>query len=251
MKLHGIGASGGIGIGTVVCVRARDLDYGKVPYSGAEQEKARLHQAVEAFIARTQAMADQVKARVGEKESEILSGQITMLEDPYMISQMEQAIDSGSCAEAAVDTVCQTFMDMFAAAEDELMRQRATDIGDIRTRMLGILLGVEEVDLSALPAGTVLAAHDLTPSMTIGLDKEHVVGILTETGGKTSHSAILARALEVPAVLSVPDVLEIVKDGMTAVVDGGEGEIILSPEQAQLEDYQARRAKWLGERELL
>ena len=117
--------------------------------------------------------------------------------------------------------------------------------------MLGILLHVEEVDLSALPAGTVLAAHDLTPSMTIGLDKEHVAGILTETGGKTSHSAILARALEVPAVLSVPDVLGIAKDGVTAVVDGGEGAVILSPEQAQLEDYQARRAKWLGARELL
>ena len=251
MKLQGIGASEGIGIGTVVCVRARELDYSQVSYGGAQQEKARLRQAVDTFLTRTQAMAEQVRARVGEKEAEILSGQITMLEDPYMLSQMEEAIDGGSCAEAAVDTVCQTFIDLFSAAEDELMRQRATDIGDLRARMLGILLHVEEVDLSALPAGTVLAAHDLTPSMTIGLDKEHVVGILTETGGKTSHSAILARALEVPAVLSVPDVLEIAKDGVTAVVDGGEGVVILSPEQGQLEDYQARRAKWLGERELL
>ena len=251
MKLQGIGASDGIGIGTVVCIRARDLDYSQVPYSGAQQEKARLGQAVEIFLTRTQAMADQVRAQVGEKEAEILSGQITMLEDPYMVSQMEEAIDGGSCAEAAVDTVCQTFMDLFAAAEDELMRQRAADIGDIRSRMLGILLHVEEVDLSALPAGTVLAAHDLTPSMTIGLDREHVVGILTETGGKTSHSAILARALEVPAVLSVPGMLETVKDGMTAVVDGGEGLVILAPEQAQLEEYQARRTQWLEERELL
>ena len=251
MKLQGIGASEGIGIGTVVCVRARELDYSQVSYGGAQQEKARLRQAVDTFLTRTQAMAEQVRARVGEKEAEILSGQITMLEDPYMLSQMEEAIDGGSCAEAAVDTVCQMFIDLFSAAEDELMRQRATDIGDLRARMLGILLHVEEVDLSALPAGTVLAAHDLTPSMTIGLDKEHVAGILTETGGKTSHSAILARALEVPAVLSVPDVLEIAKDGVTAVVDGGEGVVILSPEQGQLEDYQARRAKWLGERELL
>lgn len=197
MKLQGIGASEGIGIGTVVCVRARELDYSQVSYRGAQQEKARLRQAVDTFLTRTQAMAEQVRARVGEKEAEILSGQITMLEDPYMLSQMEEAIDGGSCAEAAVDTVCQTFIDLFSAAEDELMRQRATDIGDLRARMLGILLHVEEVDLSALPAGTVLAAHDLTPSMTIGLDKEHVVGILTETGGKTSHSAILARALEI------------------------------------------------------
>ena len=101
MKLQGIGASEGIGIGTVVCVRARELDYSQVSYGGAQQEKARLRQAVDTFLTRTQAMTEQVRARVGEKEAEILSGQITMLEDPYMLSQMEEAIDGGSCAEAA------------------------------------------------------------------------------------------------------------------------------------------------------
>lgn len=251
MKLCGIGASDGVGIGTVVPVRELELDYSQVPYQGAQEEKARLGQAVEEFIQRTQAMAGEIKARVGEKESEILSGQITMVEDPYMRTQMEEAIDGGSSAEGAVDTVCQAFAQMFSAMEDELMRQRATDIGDIRTRLLSILLGVQAVDLSCLPAGTVLVAHDLTPSMTIGLDREHVVGILTETGGKTSHSAILARALEVPAVLSVPGVLGIVRDGMTAVVDGSGGLGVLEPDPAQLEHYRALRAKWLGERELL
>lgn len=248
MKLHGIGASHGIGIGTVLCVRAQELDYTKVPYQGAAQEKVRLRQAVEEFIRRTQAMADQARARVGEKEAEILEGQITMLDDPYMASQMEQAMDEGACAERALDHVCQTFMALFAGAEDELMRQRAADVGDIRSRMLAILLQVEEPDLSRLPAGTVLCARELTPSMTVGLDREHVAGILTETGGKTSHSAILARALEVPAVLSVPNVMELVQDGQCAVVDGGAGEVILRPDPQQLEDYQARRDQWLGER---
>ena len=128
-------------------------------------------------------MVEQVTARVGEKESEILSGQITMLTDPYMIAQMEEAIDGGSCAEGAVDAVCRMFMEVFSCADDELMRQRAADVGDIRTRMLSILLRVQQADLSALPDGTVLAAHDLTPSMTVGLDRSHVAAILTETGG--------------------------------------------------------------------
>ena len=88
------------------------------------------------------------------------------------------------------------------------MKQRATDIGDIKTRMLRLLLGVESVDMASLPKGTVLAAKDLTPSMTVGLQKENVSAIITEVGGKTSHSAILARALEIPAVLGIPDALQ-------------------------------------------
>ena len=251
MELRGIGASDGIGIGAVVCVRTQDLDYSHVPYQGAPREKDRLRQATAEFTARIQAMVEQVTARVGEKESEILSGQITMLTDPYMIAQMEEAIDGGSCAEGAVDAVCRMFMEVFSCADDELMRQRAADVGDIRTRMLSILLRVQQADLSALPDGTVLAAHDLTPSMTVGLDRSHVAAILTETGGRTSHCAILARALEVPAVLSVPGVLDTVRDGMPAIVDGDAGLVILNPAPAQLEEYRARQTAWLRERELL
>ena len=90
--------------------------------------------------------------------------------------------------------------------------QRATDVRDLRTRLLSILLKVTGVDVSQLPAGSVLIAHDLTPSMTVGLKKENVAAILTETGGRTSHSAILARALELPAVLSVAKAMEFIKD---------------------------------------
>lgn len=248
MKLQGIGASAGIGIGRAVCVREQNLDYSSVPYAGAEQEKDRLCRAMECFTARTQAMAETLRERLGDKEAEILEGQITMLEDPFLRSQMEEAIDGGSTAEAALDGVCQSFIDLFSSMDDELMRQRAADIGDIRARMLGILLGREGVELSTLPAGTVLVARDLTPSMTVGLDREHVAGILTETGGKTSHSAILARALEVPAVLSVPGALDAVSDGTELVVDGGAGVAILSPGDAELADYRARQAAWQEER---
>lgn len=251
MTLHGVGASAGIGIGTAVCVREQNLDYTSVPFSGAEQEKARLRAAADLFTQRTQAMADDITNRLGEAEAAILTGQIMMLEDPFMLSQMEEAIDAGKCAEEALDTVCQTFIAMFSGVEDELMRQRAADIGDIRTRMLGILLHAESVDLAALPEGTVLVVHDLTPSMTVSLSKEHVCAILTEVGGQTSHSAILARALEVPAVLGVPGLLDAVQDGMTVAVDGTEGAALLCPDEATLAVFQARRDKWLEERALL
>ena len=238
--LKGVGASSGIGIGTIVCIREESLDYSKVVFQGEAEEKARLKEAVDTFCKVTQEMAEDIRQRVGEKESEILSGQIMMLSDPFMTGQMEEMIASGSCAEAALDSVCQMYIEMFSNVDDELMRQRATDIRDIRTRMLRLLLGISSVDIASVPAGTVLVAKDLTPSMTVGLKKENISAILTEIGGKTSHSAILARALEIPAVLGIPQVLDQVSDGQQAIVDGESGEVILSPDEDTLKRYTAQ-----------
>lgn len=249
--LKGVGASAGIGIGKVICIREQNLDYSQVQYQGREQEKARLKQAVETFCEKTQRMAEDIRQRVGQKESEILSGQVMMLSDPFMISQMEDAIQSGSCAEAAVDTVCQMYIEMFSNVEDELMKQRATDIGDIKTRMLRLLLGVESVDMASLPKGTVLAAKDLTPSMTVGLQKENVSAIITEVGGKTSHSAILARALEIPAVLGIPDALQQLTDGQTAIVDGATGQVLTEPDAETLYHYTKLQEEQLRQKAML
>lgn len=238
--LKGVGASSGIGIGTIVCIREESLDYSKVVFQREAEEKARLKEAVDTFCKVTQEMAEDIRRRVGEKESEILSGQIMMLSDPFMTGQMEEMIASGSCAEAALDSVCQMYIEMFSNVDDELMRQRATDIRDIRTRMLRLLLGISSVDIASVPAGTVLVAKDLTPSMTVGLKKENISAILTEIGGKTSHSAILARALEIPAVLGIPQVLDQVSDGQQAIVDGESGEVILSPDEDTLKSYTAQ-----------
>lgn len=249
--LKGVGASAGIGIGKVICIREQNLDYSQVQYQGREQEKARLKQAVETFCEKTQRMAEDIRQRVGQKESEILSGQVMMLSDPFMVSQMEDAIQSGSCAEAAVDTVCQMYIEMFSNVEDELMKQRATDIGDIKTRMLRLLLGVESVDMASLPKGTVLAAKDLTPSMTVGLQKENVSAIITEVGGKTSHSAILARALEIPAVLGMPDALQQLTDGQTAIVDGATGQVLTEPDAETLYHYTKLQEEQLRQKAML
>ena len=251
MILHGIGASEGIGIGKAVCVREQNLDYSAVSYGGKEVEKDRLQAAIQQFNERTSAMAEHIRAQVGQKESEILTGQIAMLGDPFMQGQMTEIIEGGQCAEAAVDQVCTMYAEMFAGVDDELMRQRATDVRDIRGRLLAILLKVEGVDVSELPAGSVLVAHDLTPSMTVGLKKENVAAILTETGGRTSHSAILARALELPAVLSVPKALELVKDGDGVIVDGGEGVALLNPDQLTRGEYLKKQEEYQKKRALL
>ena len=248
MMFHGTGVSSGIGIGKVAVVREAKLDYSNVQFSGKESEKARLDGAIKKFSQIIDGMADTVRESVGPKEAEILLGQITMLNDPFMISQMTEQIDAGCCAEAAVDSVCNMYIEMFSGVDDELMRQRATDVRDIRQRMLKILLGVTEVRPCELPEGSVLAAHDLTPSMTVGITRQRIAGILTETGGKTSHSAILARAMEIPAVLGISGLLEQLSDGDSVVLDGDEGLVILSPDERTTAEYRRRQEQWLEQR---
>ena len=251
MTLQGIGASDGIGLGKVLSVRPASLDYSAVVSGGPETERSRLTAAIARFTETTTAMAESLRADVGEKESEILTGQVVMLSDPFMQSQMTDCIDGGQCAEAAVDQVCSSFMAMFAGVDDEMMRQRATDIGDIRSRMLSILLGREATDLSRLPENTVLVVHDLTPSMTVGMDRQHVAAIVTEVGGRTSHSAILARAMEVPAVLSVANVVDTLAEGQDIIVDGTAGMVLTEFDETTRQQYEAMRAEYLHQRELL
>lgn len=129
------------------------------------------------------------------------------------------------------------FIAMFSAADDELTKQRAADVRDIKSGVLGILLGVNEIKVSDAPKGTVLVARELTPSVTAGIVKENIAGIITETGGTTSHSAILARALEIPAVLSVEGVASSLKNGDTVVVDGSEGAVIVNPDDNTVSEY--------------
>ena len=143
------------------------------------------------------------------------------------------------------------FENMFLSMDDEMFRLRAADIADIRTGLLAELLGREVVDLSVLPAGTVICVHDLTPSMTATIDKKNVAAIVTETGGRTSHSAIIARALEIPAVLSVENSCTELKNGMTVIVDGSKGVVVADPDEATLADYTARAEAFAAEKKAL
>ena len=204
--LKGIAASEGIGIGKVVTVSQQQITYEQRPVIGVHKELDRLHDAIDTLKEKTRQLAEEMEASINPKEAKIIRAHETMLSDPFMISQMDDLVkNDNKCAEAAAETVLDMFASMFSMAEDELTRQRATDVNDIKSRLLKILLGIEETDLRHLPAGTVLVVNDLTPSMTAGLNKENVVAIVTESGGMTSHSAILARALEIPAVLRPAD----------------------------------------------
>lgn len=250
--LKGIAASEGIGIGKVVTIRQQKITYEQRLVADPDGETERLHDAIEQFKERTEALAQEMEKSVNPKEAEIIRGHMVMLSDPFMVSQMDDMIKNDSiCAEAAAETVLDMFKMMFASAEDELTQQRATDVEDIKTRLLKILLGIEEADLKTLPAGTVLVVNDLTPSMTAELNRDNIAAIVTESGGLTSHSAILSRALEIPAVLSVLNATVTLKDSSTVIVDGLNGEVINDPAVSQVEEYEARRDEYLKEKEML
>lgn len=247
----GIAGSAGYGVGKVVIISDAKPEYENRTITDTDAEIKRYDDAVAAFTEKTHAMAEAMKESVGEHNAEILEGHILLITDPGMDEITKGAIMSGTCAEAAFESTCDMFAGMFQMADDELTRQRATDIGDIKVRMLKILTGTPDMNISEVPAGTILVAEDLTPSMTAGIVKENVAGIITAVGGKTSHSAILARALEIPAVLSVDGIVDMVSDGMTAVVDGCDGICILDPSQEEVDEYQAKREKYLSDKALL
>lgn len=248
----GTGASAGIGIGKVVILKEEALVIRRDTVADAAAEKERFKKAVEKSIEDTQALAADMAERIGEKEAEILNGHLMLLQDPMMTMEIEGKIDSEKlCSEAAIEDVCTMYADMFASMDDELMQQRAADMRDIKTRMQKVLLGVKSVDVSALPKGSVLVAEDLTPSVTAGINPENVTGIVTELGGRTSHSAILARALEIPAVVAAAGILSQAADGDEIILDGESGEIFVKPEESVKAEYEAKRASYLAEKEEL
>ena len=248
----GIGASAGIGIGKIVKIKEEELNYTKQSIEDTEAEKKRLSDAIEVFIEKTQKMVESMKVTAGEQEAEILEGHIMMIQDPAISEQIEAKIDGEKInAEAAVEEACDFFAQIFAMADDELTQQRASDLGDIKTRLIKILLGIEEVDISAVPEGTILVAEDLTPSMTAGINPANIAGILTEVGGRTSHSAILARAMEVPAVLSIENICSIAKNGDKVVLDGTSGEAILNPDDETVEKFKKMYSDYQNEKALL
>ena len=240
MKLNGIAASEGIGVGHIMVVVAGPNPIEPFIPEDVEAEVERFDNALKGFIEDTEKMADEVEKSASEKEAGILRGHAQLIQDPFLLDQVRADIRTGVCAESATEKNMNNVIDMFNMTGDELIMQRATDLSDIKSRMIMRLQGIADINLATVPAGTIIVTEDLTPSMTVGITSDRVYGIITAKGGYTSHSAILSRALEIPAVLSVPDIMTIVKDGAHAIVDGSEGEVILDPTAEEEALYEKR-----------
>lgn len=240
--LKGIGASVGIGIGNAVVIKDVELDIKKRVIDNFEIELEHFNKALEYTKEKSKNMADALRKRVGNKEAEILYGHVLLMSDPMLIAEIETGIRNQMLnSEYVLEEVCERFAGIFESMDDELMQQRATDMRDIKTRLQKAVLGLEDVDLSELEDNSILIAKDLTPSMTAGLDPDKVSGIITQLGGVTSHSAILARALEIPAILSVPDILDKVSNNELICMDGEEGVLHVDPSPEIIYEFKKKQ----------
>lgn len=245
---EGVNASDGIGIGVARVAVEPDLSFTPHAPEDAKAEEERYQAAVAKFIEQTNAQIERMTKTVGEEAAAIMGAHIEFAEDEGIRDMVNGSIESGMCAEQAVSEAYDMYYNMFSNMEDELFRERAADVADVKTGLLADLLGQELVDLSTLPENSIVVVRELTPSMTADIDKDNVAGIVTETGGRTSHSAIIARALEIPAVLSVADATSNIKNGDMVVVDGTNGKVIPAPSDHDLEHYRAKAKQYAEEK---
>ena len=245
---EGVNASDGIGIGVARVAVEPDLSFTPHAPEDAKAEEERYQAAVAKFIDQTNAQIERMTATVGPEAAAIMGAHIEFAEDEGIKDMVNGSIESGMCAEQAVSEAYDMYYNMFSNMEDELFRERAADVADVKTGLLADLLGQELVDLSTLPENSIVVVRELTPSMTADIDKDNVAAIITETGGRTSHSAIIARALEIPAVLSVADSTTNIKTGDMVVVDGTNGKVIAQPSDHDLEHYRAKAKQYAEEK---
>lgn len=241
----GIAVSQGYSMGRALIVEQSPLDYSAKVFSSAENEKARLSQAVCAFTNLTAVQAENIRKIAGKGVSEILKGHICMLEDPYMLAQMFNEIEQKRVtAEEALDCVCTSFVNLFSNAKDDFTRQRALDIKDIRNNLLAALLNTECVNFSEVKDNTILVSKDFLPSMAGLITGNNIVGVIAETGGVSAHSAILARAMEIPAVFSLDKATKTISDGDLLLLDGVSGKVTVFPNRRQKAEFDRQKAQF-------
>ena len=252
MKIYGVGAAEGIGIGVAKVVREQNVEVVKKTVSDSETEVNNFMRVLDITKAETEEMSQALEKNASAKEAEILFGHIMLMSDPMLVDEIVNRIKGESvCAEYVIEEVCNQYAAVFASMDDELMQQRATDMIDIKTRLIKKVRGIENTDLSKLPYGSILVAKDLTPSMTAGLNPDNVLGIVTQFGGKTSHSAILARALEIPAVVGLSNLPEDISDDTDILLDGESGEVIILPTDNEKSDYENKKKNYDANKEML
>lgn len=249
--LRGIGVSSGYAVGKAIVIKEIERDLNSAVYTTAEEEIKKFQDAVSVYTKNTRELIEQLTKTAGKKNAEILEGHLVMLSDPFMLSQINDSIVGGNTAVKATDSVCNGFYDMFSAVDDEMMKQRASDILDIKNSIIGILCGDKGVAIEDVPKGSILIAKDFTPSMTSRINRENVYAVIAEVGSVTSHSAILARAIDIPAVLSVNDASSLIKDGDLLAIDGSKGKILFEPDEKTVAEYENKREIYFEEKKSL
>ena len=240
--LQGIAASDGIAIAKVYTLTEPDLTVTKVTVEDSEKEVSRLDDALAASIKDVELIKETALKNLGEEEAQVFDAHLMVLSDPELIGQVKDSITSNKVnAESALKEVTDMFISIFAGMEDNpYMQERAADIRDVSKRILAHLLGVKIPSPATIKDEVIIVAADLTPSDTAQLNRQYVKAFVTDIGGRTSHSAIMARSLEIPAIVGTKEVTSIAKDGVIIIVDGLSGEVFLNPSEEVVAEYRAK-----------
>lgn len=252
MQLKGIAAASGYAIGPAFIMQEQttEVERKTIAPDAVEAEVTRLQDAVAQAMKELEQIKIDTEAKLGEHHAEIFATHMLVLEDEEFIGQaLEKVRAEAVNAEYAMSEVSQQLIDIFSSMDSEYMRERAADFRDVTKRVLGALSGKKSASLNDFSEPVVLFAHDLTPSDTAQLDRSKVAGFATNIGGRTSHSAIMARSMEIPAVVGLKTATTDIKEGDIVVLDGTKGLILVNPDQATLHMYQQKKEKFEQRRE--
>jgi len=251
IKLQGIGVSNGIVIAQAFLLVEPDLNVENQTIDNPNAEKKRLQQAISEAKHELERIHAQTLTKLGEEEAAIFSAHLLVLQDPAFEMEVHRKIDTNMNVEAALTEASAIFVQMFESMDDTYMRERAADIRDVSRRILAKLLQVELPNLNGIEQEVIIVADDLTPSMTVQLNKQFVKGFVTNIGGRTSHSAILARTLEIPAVVGVKGATEHIQSMQTIILNGDTGEVILNPTTEQIAHYEQLQQQFFEQQQSL
>lgn len=245
-KITGIAASDGYAHAKVYRLIEPDLTVEKTEIEDPAIEIERLNEAIEKSTVEVERIREIAAQSLGEEEAQVFDAHAMILSDPEMTDQVAEEINANKInAEAAYEEVTNTFITMFEGMEDNpYMQERAADIRDVRKRVIAALLGVSLPNPAAINEEVIIVAHDLTPSDTAQLNKKYVKAFVTNIGGRTSHSAIMARSLEIPAIVGTGTISEEVSDGDMLLVDGIEGTVLIGPSEDEVAEYAAKAEKF-------
>ncbi|HJG05148.1 phosphoenolpyruvate--protein phosphotransferase [Ligilactobacillus agilis] len=248
--LKGIAASDGIAAAKAYMLVQPDLSFTETSIDDPEAEVKRLDDALAASKKELELIKAKATENLGPEEAEVFEAHLTILADPELIGQIKDKINSDKVnAEAALKSVTDMFISMFESMTDNAyMQERAGDIRDVTKRVMSHLLGVTLPNPALINEEVVIVAHDLTPSDTAQLDRNFVKGFITDIGGRTSHSAIMSRTLEIAAVVGSGNATSEVKDGDMVIIDGIEGDAIVNPSEAQLAEYKQKAADFAAQK---
>ncbi|EAF8284649.1 phosphoenolpyruvate--protein phosphotransferase [Listeria monocytogenes] len=238
-ELKGIAASDGIAIAKAYLLVEPDLSYEKTEVTDVESEVKRFESALEVSRKELSMIREKAAKDLGEDKAQIFDAHLLVLNDPELTGPIEESIkNSKTNAETALQETTDMFIGMFESMDNEYMRERAADIKDVRKRVLSHLLGVTIPNPALIDEEVVVVAADLTPSDTAQLNRNFVKGFVTDIGGRTSHSAIMARSLEIPAVVGTKEVTASVAKNDIVIIDGLEGNVIIHPTEEQIAHYE-------------